>query len=57
MTEQTWTLQGLAYSQVSIARDDLLKIAEIIRVGASAEAVDRINAVIRQLEAARRHLA
>lgn len=55
--EIQWTLEGLAYSQVAIARDDLLKIAAQIRAGATAEAVEAINVTIRQLEAARRHLA
>lgn len=55
--EQTWTLQGLAYSQIAMTRDDLLDVATKIRAGARAEAVEKLNAAIRMLEAARNHLA
>lgn len=52
-----WTLNGLAYCQVAIARDDLIDTCALIRTGNTSAAVDMISATIRQLEAARRHLA
>lgn len=52
-----WTLDGLAYCQVAIARDDLAHVAAKIRTGHRSEAIDALSAVIHQLEAARRHLA
>lgn len=52
-----WTLDGVAYCQVAIARDDLIDVCSLIRRGNRNEAIDMITATIRQLEAARRHLA
>ncbi|MFT4281572.1 hypothetical protein [Microbacterium sp.] len=52
-----WTLDGLAYCQVAIARDDLMDVAAKIRTGHRSNAVEALSAVIHQLEAARRHLA
>jgi hypothetical protein len=51
-----WTLNGLAYCQVIIARDDLERVALNIRGNNRKDAIERISAVIRELEAARRHL-
>lgn len=55
--EGEWTLNGIAYCQVAIARDDLATVATAIRDGGRDLALDTLSAVIRQLEAARRHLA
>lgn len=57
MPGEGWTLDGLAYCQVAIARDDLMGVAAKIRTGHRSNAVEALSAVIHQLEAARRHLA
>lgn len=51
-----WTLNGIAFAQIGFARDDLITVQRAIARGHSAAAVEQINTVIRQLEAARRHL-
>lgn len=51
------TLAWIASAQIDIARDDLHLAQNAIKIGATAEAIEVISATIRQLEAARRHLA
>ena len=50
-------LAWIASAQIDIARDDLHLAQNAIKIGATAEAIEVISATIRQLEAARRHLA
>lgn len=57
MPGEGWTLHGVAYCQIAIARDDLVNACGLIRAGDSVGAVDMLSTTIRQLEAARRHLA
>lgn len=50
-------MSWIASTQIDIARDDLHLAQNAIAIGDTAEAVNVISATIRQLEAARRHLA
>ena len=51
------TLAGIAAAQLVIARDDIADVLDQIDHGATHDAVENISTIIRQLEAARRHLA
>lgn len=52
-----WTLAGIAFCQVSDARERLLTVAGRIMAGDTVGAGDELAAITRQLEAAGRHLA
>ena len=51
------TLATIAKQQIDIARDELHLAQNAIEIGATYEAQAILTATIRQLEAARRHLA
>lgn len=51
------TLATIASQQIDIARDELHLAQNAIAIGDTHEACEVLSTVIRQLEAARRHLA
>lgn len=51
-----WTTQGIAFSQISLAREDLIDVNGCILAGDEHNAIEKITTAIRQLEAARRML-
>lgn len=51
------TLAMIAQGQMAIARGELREAQALADKGATSEACDKLDFVIRQLEAARRHLA
>lgn len=52
-----FTLEGIAFLQIADARDRLVKVAGQIQLHDTWSAAEELSAIIRQLEAARRHLA
>ncbi|GAA1698840.1 hypothetical protein GCM10009808_15440 [Microbacterium sediminicola] len=52
-----WTLTGIAYTQIAMAHHDLSVVNALIRIGELQSALHSLSAIIRQLEAARRHIA
>lgn len=53
----TPTLAGIAAAQIVIARDTLADALDQTDHGDTARAAETLTGIIRQLEAARRHLA
>ena len=51
-----WTTSGIAFSQIGIAREDLIDVNGCILAGDEANAIEKLTVTIRQLEAARRML-